>query len=137
LIGWHGIAIRPLRGWISANHYIYPSLPLHWQAIFRALGATDTVNQFLRKAEANWIAQHEPDVFGKMHKCLLLSGYLTHRLTGQFRDAVAAQVGYVPLIFDIRHGRVHGTGNGRPCVCVGSIYLIWCLRAACWDISRL
>ncbi|MCD6059768.1 MAG: carbohydrate kinase, partial [Moraxellaceae bacterium] len=30
---------------------------------------------------------------------LLLSGYLTHRLTGQFRDAVASQVGYVPFDF--------------------------------------
>ena len=76
-----------------------PSLSLHWQAIFRALGATDTINQFLRQAEANWLAQHEPDVFSRMHKCLLLSGYLTHRLTGQFRDAVAAQVGFVPFDF--------------------------------------
>ncbi len=76
-----------------------PVLSLHWQAIFRALGATDTINQFLRQAEANWLAQYEPDVFSRMHKCLLLSGYLTHRLTGQFRDAVAAQVGFVPFDF--------------------------------------
>jgi sugar (pentulose or hexulose) kinase len=97
-----GMALRSAITWLDQRESLHsPSLPMHWKAIFRVLGATDTVNQFLRKAEINWIAQYEPQVFSKMHKCLLLSGYLTHRLTGQFRDAVAAQVGYIP--FDFHH----------------------------------
>jgi sugar (pentulose or hexulose) kinase len=97
-----GMALRPAITWLDQRETTHPpALPLYWQALFRAVGATDTVSQFLRQAEANWIAHHEPDVFARMHKCLLLSGYLTHRLTGRFRDAVAAQVGYVP--FDFRH----------------------------------
>jgi sugar (pentulose or hexulose) kinase len=31
------------------------------------------------------------------HKYLLLSGYLTYRLTGEYRDSVGTQVGYVPF----------------------------------------
>ena len=33
----------------------------------------------------------------RTHKFLLLSGYLTYRLTGRFVDSVGSQVGYIPF----------------------------------------
>ena len=33
----------------------------------------------------------------KTHKFLLLSGYLNFRLTGEYKDSVANQVGYIPF----------------------------------------
>ena len=37
-------------------------------------------------------------IFGaRTHKYLLLSGYLTFRLTGQFVDSIGSQVGYIPF----------------------------------------
>ena len=56
-----GMALRPAITWLDQRETTHPpALPLYWQALFRAVGATDTVSQFLRQAEANWIAHHEP-----------------------------------------------------------------------------
>jgi sugar (pentulose or hexulose) kinase len=98
----NGRSLRPAITWLDqreANRL--PPLPLHWRLAFKALHATDTVNYLCRQAEANWLMENEPETMQKMHKFLLLSGYLTHRLTGKFCDAVAAQVGYLP--FDFKH----------------------------------
>jgi sugar (pentulose or hexulose) kinase len=95
-----GRALRPAILWLDQREARrMPPLSLHWQAVFRALKATDTLQHLCRRAEANWLHESEPDVMRRCHKFLLLSGYLTHRLTGQFRDAVAAQVGYLPFDF--------------------------------------
>jgi sugar (pentulose or hexulose) kinase len=63
----------------------------------------ETVRYFGHEAEANWIAQNQPDIWARTDKFLLLSGYLNYRLTGRFVDSVSSQVGYVP--FDYRRGR--------------------------------
>ena len=52
---------------------------------------------FRRKARANWIRTHQPEVWKETYKYLFLSGYLTWRFVGQFVDSVACQVGYVPF----------------------------------------
>lgn len=95
-----GQALRPAITWLDQREASkVPTLSLHWQAVFRALKATDTLQHLCRQAEANWLHEHEPQTMRRTHKFLLLSGYLAHRLTGQFRDAVASQVGYVPFDF--------------------------------------
>jgi sugar (pentulose or hexulose) kinase len=63
----------------------------------------DTIGYFAREAEANWIAQHQPAIWARTAKYLLLSGYLSYRFTGRFVDSVASQVGYIP--FDYKRGR--------------------------------
>jgi sugar (pentulose or hexulose) kinase len=68
-----------------------------WGLAFKASGMTETVAYLQAEAEANWIGAHQPDIWEKTHKFLFLSGYLTHRLTGQFVDSVGCQVGYVPF----------------------------------------
>ncbi|MFZ5561061.1 MAG: FGGY-family carbohydrate kinase [Pseudomonadota bacterium] len=95
-----GQALRPVMLWLDQREAAQmPPLPLHWRAAFRARGASETLAHLCRQAESNWLYEQEPSTWRRMHKFLLLSGYLTHRLTGQFRDAVAAQVGYVPFDF--------------------------------------
>ncbi len=66
---------------------------------FRVAGLAGTLGYFQREAEANWLAIHEPDIWARTAKYLMLSGYLCHRLTGEFADGAAAQIGYVPLDF--------------------------------------
>jgi len=61
---------------------------------------SETVRYFQSQAESNWLIRHQPDVWAKTHKYLMLSGYLTFRLVGDFVDSVGAQVGYLP--FDYR-----------------------------------
>jgi sugar (pentulose or hexulose) kinase len=95
-----GRAMRSAILWLDQREAArMPPLSLHWRTAFRALGATEALENLCRQAEANWLYEHEPSTWRRMHKFLLLSGYLTHRLTGQFRDAVASQVGYVPFDF--------------------------------------
>ena len=49
------------------------------------------------EAEANWIEQNEPEIWKQVHKFLLLSGYHNYKLTGQYNDAIASTVGFVPF----------------------------------------
>lgn len=62
-------------------------------------GAGSAVDNFHAQAEANWFAQECPDLWNKVDKYLLLSGYHTHKLTGSYTDAIASQVGYLPFDF--------------------------------------
>ncbi len=50
-----------------------------------------------RRSKANYIRQYEKDIWKKVHKYLLLSGYLTYKLVGEFVDSTASQVGYIPF----------------------------------------
>lgn len=72
-----------------------------WGMLFALSGMKRTVAYLQAEAEANWISQHQPEVWEKTHKYLFLSGYLTYRLTGQLSDSVGCQVGYIP--FDYKH----------------------------------
>lgn len=48
---------------------------------------------------AHWIQDHEPEIWAKTHKYMLLSGYLMYKLTGEFLDAVANQIGHIPFCY--------------------------------------
>ncbi len=77
-----------------------PRLGGRWGLAFRATGVTETVATFMAEAEANLLRTTEPETWARVRHFLLLSGFLTHRLTGRFVDSVASQVGYLP--FDYR-----------------------------------
>ncbi|MEJ7745372.1 MAG: FGGY-family carbohydrate kinase [Luteimonas sp.] len=98
-----GQPLRPAMIWLDQRRADQtPKLAWWWDAAFRAIGMRDTVQFFQREAEANWIAQHQPELWAKTDKYLLLSGYLNYRFTGRFVDSVASQVGYIP--FDYKKG---------------------------------
>lgn len=97
---------RPLRDaivWTDKRRA--PSVPGMgplWNALFALAGARDVIREFQVRCHANWLAAQAPEVWSRTHKCLLLSGWLTHRLCGRFVDAAAAQVGYIPFDFKRR-----------------------------------
>ncbi|MDY0044798.1 MAG: FGGY-family carbohydrate kinase, partial [Syntrophales bacterium] len=74
-----------------------------WGIIFALIGMEETMAYFQAEAEANWLRTYEPDVWRNTYKYLLLSGYLTYRLTGRFADSIGCQVGYLP--FDYKNLR--------------------------------
>lgn len=99
-----GQPLRPAMIWLDqrrAEHI--PKLAWWWKIALRSIGMLETVNFFQHEAECNWIAQHQPDLWAKTDKYLLLSGYLNYRFTGRYIDSVASQVGYIP--FDYKKGR--------------------------------
>jgi sugar (pentulose or hexulose) kinase len=68
-----------------------------WGLAFALSGMSETVAYLQSEAELNWIRTQQPEIWAKTHKYLLLSGYLTFRLTGQYRDSIGSQVGYIPF----------------------------------------
>jgi len=66
---------------------------------FRLLGVRETVAAFQADAEVNWLRTHEPELWARTRHFVLLSGFLSHRLTGRFVDSSACQVGYLPFDF--------------------------------------
>ena len=70
-----------------------------WQWLFNLIGQRDTIAYFRSEAECNWLATYQADVWDRTHKFLLLSGYLTYRLTGSYVDSYGCQVGYLPFNF--------------------------------------
>jgi len=72
-------------------------MPWYWRLAFSAIGQNKVVDYFRRKSQANWLQQNEPKVWQKTDKFLLLSGFLTHKLTGEYKDSVGSIVGYLPF----------------------------------------
>lgn len=71
-----------------------------WKLAFKIARMTEIIAYVQAEAEANWISTYQPEIWEKTYKYLLLSGYLTYRLTGRFADSVGCQVAYLP--FDYR-----------------------------------
>lgn len=99
-----GKPLRPAMMWLDQRKtYGLPPVSGLWGLIFKITRLTETVAYLQQEAEANWIRTYQPDIWQKTHKYLLLSGYLTHRLTGKFVDSIGCQVAYIP--FDYKHLR--------------------------------
>ena len=92
--------LRPAVIWLDQRRTgNYPALPAWLDVPIRLLGQGATMDQFQSKAECNWLASDEPAVWEKTRHFVLLSGYLTLKLTGTLCDAVPSQVGYLPFDF--------------------------------------
>lgn len=93
-----GQPLRPAILWLDQRRTEgLPPIGGLWGLAFRLLRLRETLAYFQAEAEANWVHTYQPDIWHKTHKWLLLSGYLTYRLTGRFVDSVAGQVGYIPF----------------------------------------
>jgi len=93
-----GHVLRPAILWLDQRRCDQPpSLGPALNAVFTLAGASGLIAHFQREAEANWLAQYEPALWRETKKYLLLSGYISYRLTGSFVDSVGCQVGYVPF----------------------------------------
>ena len=93
-----GQPLRPALVWLDQRRTEgLPPVGGLWGLAFKVAGASETVAYLQAEAEANWIRTHEREVWDKTRHYLLLSGYLTHRLTGEYVDSVACQVAYIPF----------------------------------------
>jgi sugar (pentulose or hexulose) kinase len=94
----NGNPLRPAIVWLDErrSENLKPIGGL-WGLAFRLSGMADTVAYLQAEAEANWLRTHQPEVWKNTRKYLLLSGYLTYRLTGRYVDSTGCQVGYLPF----------------------------------------
>ena len=102
-----GRPLRPAIVWLDQRKTRgLPRLGGLWGLLFRVAGVTETVAYFQAEAEASWLRAHQPEVYARIRRYLLLSGYLTYRLTGRFADSTGGQVAYIP--FDYKRLRWAG-----------------------------
>ncbi|PIE43566.1 MAG: carbohydrate kinase [Gammaproteobacteria bacterium] len=100
----NGQALRPAIVWLD-QRTTPADQPLGglWDMLFKVAGVQEIVRGFREKAEANWIAKQQPEIWQKTHKFLFLSGYLNYKLTGEYKDSVGSQVGYIPFDYKKLH----------------------------------
>ena len=98
-----GKPLRPAIIWLDQrNAEVKGDVPGLWKWLFKLVGVGDVVHRFRENSQAAWISQNQADVWKQTHKYLLLSGYLTFKLTGEFKDSIASQVGYIPFDYKKR-----------------------------------
>ncbi|MCX7677693.1 MAG: FGGY-family carbohydrate kinase [Spirochaetes bacterium] len=99
----NGKPLRPAIVWLDqrkAKVEDFPSGIL--RVLLKATGMLEAMEQTIRDAECNWIRQNQPEIWEKTHKFLLLSGFFTYKLCGEFIDSVGCTVGYLPFDFKLQ-----------------------------------
>lgn len=93
-----GQVLRPATVWLDQRRCAAPpNMGPLWNTLFGIAGATSLIRHMQAESEANWFAQHEPQMWRETDKFLFLSGWLTRRLVDDNVDSVGCQVGYVPF----------------------------------------
>lgn len=94
----NGKPLRPMILWLDQRLADKPkAMKGYLKFLFKLAGQSAVIRYFQRKAQANWIASEQPEIWQKTARFLFLSGYLNYKLCGAFKDSVASCVGYVPL----------------------------------------
>ncbi|HCY84178.1 MAG TPA: carbohydrate kinase [Desulfobacteraceae bacterium] len=93
-----GSVLRPAIVWLDqrAASPVFGTTGL-LNAGVKLVGLEDRLMAAQAQGKCNWIRQNQPDIWAATHKYLQVSGFLNHRLTGVFADAVAAQIGHLPF----------------------------------------
>lgn len=94
----NGKPLRPSILWLdqrAAQNKYQPGIFM--KAVFKMLGVSEMLKKMERKGHCNWIKQNQPEIWQKTYKYLQISGYLNYKLTGEFKDSVASQIGHIPF----------------------------------------
>ncbi|MBN2172641.1 MAG: FGGY-family carbohydrate kinase [Bacteroidales bacterium] len=93
-----GNALRPLMTWLDqrkANSFYKPRFPLN--LALKAVGMDQTLQKMQREGKCNWIWQNQPEIWEHTYKFMQVSGFLNYKLTGEFADSIASQIGHIPF----------------------------------------
>ncbi len=96
----NGKPLRPAITWLDqrkAEKTEWP--PFHLATILKAINMHEAAIFSFRETESNWIRQNQPDIWEKTYKYLLLSGFFSYRLTGEYVESIGSTVGYLPFDF--------------------------------------
>jgi len=99
-----GRPLRPAIVWLDQRKARVENWPKGiTKAALKLAGVYESVTFAIEESEANWIRQNQPEIWKKTDKFLLLSGFLTYRLSGKFVDSTGNMVGFLP--FDYKKHR--------------------------------
>ncbi|MCL2508483.1 MAG: FGGY-family carbohydrate kinase [Oscillospiraceae bacterium] len=103
--------MEPLRDvilWLDTRESSNIKIPGFHSALYKLIGMTDTVKLQRRVSACNWIAEHEPELWQRTEKFVLLSAWLNYKLCGNLCDAVASTVGHLPFSNKTRNWMTRG-----------------------------
>ncbi len=93
-----GRSLRPAITWLDQRQCAVGRYPDRLtQLALRIVGMREAVMHTVKQGECNWLMQNTPEVWEKTDKFLLLSGYLSWALTGEYTDSVGCTVAYLPF----------------------------------------
>ncbi|MFA5612522.1 MAG: FGGY-family carbohydrate kinase [Anaerolineaceae bacterium] len=93
-----GTPLRPAIHWSDQRRTAgLPTVGGVWGLLFALSGMTDTIRYLQSEAKTNWIRTHQPEIWAKTAKIVLLSGYLTYQMTDNLVDSVGCQVAHLPF----------------------------------------
>ena len=93
-----GKPLRPAIVWIDNRQAKgSPNVTGIMKPVLKMIKLEDFFDLQYKKSQCNWIREEQPEIWEKTHKFLMLSGYLTFKLTGKFIDAAASLVGHIPF----------------------------------------
>lgn len=109
---------KPLRDailWLDKRE-CEPGKPVPFvnMTLFSLVGMKDTADLQRKVSACNWIMENEPDIWKETHKFLMISGYLTLKLTGKLIDSVANMIGHIP--FNSKTRRWMGKNELNRCI---------------------
>ncbi len=93
-----GNPLRPIMVWLDqrkAKPVYKPGIAMKLVIWYIRIG--DSIKKAQRDGKGNWIRQNQAEIWQKTYKFLQVSGFLNYRLTGEFRDSVASQIGHIPF----------------------------------------
>jgi len=94
----HGNPLRPAIIWLDQRKARQVYIPRGlMKIIYKAIRMEEPIRKVQIDGKCNWLRQFQLDVWEKTHKYLQVSGFLNYRLTGEFRDSVASQIGHIPM----------------------------------------
>jgi sugar (pentulose or hexulose) kinase len=98
-----GVPVRPAIIWLDQRMARCDKpMPLIDRLQFMVTGMTTAVEITRRQGKDNWMVENEPELWARTSKWLLLSGFFCFRLTGQYVDSMASQIGHVPFDYAAR-----------------------------------
>ncbi len=69
------------------------------------------IKEVQRRAPINWVKENQPHIWQKTKKVCLLSAYINYKLTENYADSTACQVGYLP--FNFKRQRWESNGHWK------------------------
>jgi len=94
----NGNPLRPSIVWLDQRMAKNTYQPNKLTAfVFKALGVKDTLEKLERKGHSNWIKQNQANIWDKTHKYISVSSFLNFKLSGEYKDSTASQIGHIPF----------------------------------------
>ncbi len=109
-VGRDGKAVRPAILWLDSRKALATYVPSFFLRMgLEAIGMEEAMLKTQEAGKCNWLMQHDKASWDATWKYMQVSGFLNARLTGEFADSVASQIGHMP--FDYRRQDWASPGN--------------------------